>query len=290
MRLLLLTFWLLMMGQAQAADQPNLLIMGDDGDHEGIARDSRVFARVLDALSNQLQDIGFDVFDETALVLAHPQSLPQQQTRRNDGDIIDIARAIQHPPIDIVVLFSIYASANRQGSLTKVRIRIAGRLLNVRTGQRLGNFEVVSPERYHPGASCERECLLETIGDHSKALASNLGSELAQKLNWLAGGHSDGSELLSAFTLVFDNFSPDDMAAIEEYLVVFSGYHSHRPIYNSMTRAELWYQTRIHAAKLSRNLHKMLAQLALRGIVQFSGNTYTVQKIILANAALKVST
>ena len=288
--LLALVSCLFLAGQTVAFERPNLLVMGDDADPQGVSRDSQVFDRVLNAMNNQLNDIGFDVYDETTLLLEkgqnknldYKQDKPSLiQTRRSDADIIALARSIQRPPIDIVVLFTLYASAKPQGSISKVRIRLEGRLLNVRTGQRLGNFEVTSPERFNPSSACGHECLLDIVGDHSKALADNLGEVLAQKLSWLM--EDNGNQLVSAFTLEFDNFSPKDMMAIEEYLVVFSGYQSHRPIYNSMTRSEMWYQTSIHSAKLSRNLYKMLDHLNLQGIVQFSGNTYTLQKIVLRN-------
>ncbi|MFT5163326.1 MAG: hypothetical protein ACI9FJ_001915 [Alteromonadaceae bacterium] len=268
----------IMMPEVMAAQRPNLLIMGEDADQDSIPSDSRVFKRVLNALANQLHDSGYDVFDETAITQAIQ---PLGQRRRSDADIIDIARMIQHPPIDVVVLFSIYGNAQPQGSISQVRMRIEGRLLNAQTGQRLGNFEVKTPDRYNRLPHCERECLLETIGDHSSTLAYHLGEVLGKKLDWLI--NDSGGKLPAAFTLVFDNFSPDDVMAIEAFLVVFSGYQNHRPIFNSMTRAEVWYQTTISPAKLSRNLHKMLNHLELSGVVQFWGNTYTLQKITLLN-------
>ena len=65
-----------------AAEKPNIMIMGDDADRDTVPRNSRVFRRVLDALSNQLNEEGFDVYDETAVTL---DDFAQGRTRRTDA-------------------------------------------------------------------------------------------------------------------------------------------------------------------------------------------------------------
>ena len=106
-----------------SADKPYLLIMGEDADEDTVPRNSRVFKRVLDALSNQLHDEGFDVFDETAVSL---DNFAQGRVRRTDAELIDISRTLVRPPMDVVVLFSIYAAAEKKSYTTKIRIRIPG--------------------------------------------------------------------------------------------------------------------------------------------------------------------
>lgn len=266
---------------AKASDNPNLLVMGMDADRGAIARDSRVFRRVLDALNNQLHDMGFNVYDETTITL---DNFVQGRSGRSDAELIDIARSVQRPPIDIMVLFTIYSQAEAQGYTTAVNSRIEGRLLNVKSGQRLGNFEVSSPAPWQTSASCNTPCRFEREGDYAKSLATDLGQVLGEKLAWQVNGGqhpSTESQLVVAYNLVFDGFSPVEVMAIEEYLVIFSGYQDHRPVYASQSRTELWYQSQIKTAKLHRNLQKMLTQLDLRGLVQFSGNTYNISKITL---------
>ena len=48
---------------ANAADMPNILIMGEDADNDTVPRNSRVFKRVLNGLSNELHNEGFNVYD-----------------------------------------------------------------------------------------------------------------------------------------------------------------------------------------------------------------------------------
>lgn len=278
----------------QAADRPNILIMGEDADEDTIERNSQVFQRVLNALSNQLHDVGFDVFDETAVTL---ESFVQGRVRRTDAELIDIAKSIRRPPIDVVVLFSIYSTAYQHSYTTKVKTRIEGRLLNVQTGQRLGNVELDYPEGWNAPQQCNRDCLLRSIGDHSKIIANDVGSMLAEKLSWMVNRSNPSASNASknntsqtkasenigimAYQLIFDDFTQPEVMEFEEYLVIFSGYESHRITYGGATRTEYWYKSNISNAKLSRNLNKLLETLNVSGLVQISGNTYTIKKISL---------
>ena len=269
---------------ALAADRPNVLIMGMDEDQASVERDSQVFRRVLDALANEMHDVGFDVYDESALSF---DGYRGAGIGRSDAELIEVARSIQRPPIDILVIFALYTETRFQRKASEIHSRVEGRLLNVRTGQRLGNVEVASPVPWLAPANCQQQCLASLSGDYSRRLAGDLGKALAQKLAWQitgdpAKGDVNDSRLATAFNLVFDGFAPADVMAMEEYLAVFSGYQSHRPVYVSSTRQEYWYQSRIPSAKLYRNLQKLLTQLGLRGMVQFSGSTFTVQQVNIA--------
>lgn len=270
---------------AQAADYPNLLIMMQDADDDTVPRNSRVADRVMDALTNQLTDAGFRVFNETAVTL---DDFAQDRIRRSDAELIDIARSIQRPPIDVVVLYEIFASAQERGYTTKVRARVVGRMLDVQTGERLGNFELEAPRGdWNVNPKCNRECILEAVGKNTRILANDIGAVLSEQLAWQGrdrggypGGPGGGDGRATQYVLEFDNFTPDDVMAIEEYLVIFSGYDSHRPISSGARRAEFWYQSSITTAKLNRNLNRMLAELDLRGVVRFNGNTFTISRIM----------
>jgi len=277
---LVLLLMALFVSAAGAADRPNILIMGEDYDEDTVPRNSVVFTRVLNTLSNQMHDAGFDVFDETAITL---DNFAQGRVRRTDAEMIDIARSIRRPPIDIVVMFSIYASAHEKSYTTKVKSRVQGRLINVQTGQRLGNFELAYPGGWNAPVNCSRDCLLDTVGSKSKIIANDVGAVLVKKLSWMVDKQAHVVEQpgIMAYNLVFDGFTKDDMFDIEEYLMIFSGYESHRVVYSGATRTEYWYKSDIGTAKLNRNLHKMMDRLGKQYIVQGTGNTYTVKKVSL---------
>ena len=266
---------------SMAIEKPNLLIMGEDADQDSVPRNSRVFRRVLDALTNEIHNEGFDVFDETAISL---DDYAQGRVRRTDAEIIDIAKSVKRPPIDIAVIFTIYASARDFNYTTKIKTRVTGRILAVKSGQRLGNFEVESPREWTAAANCPRECLLETVGKYSKIIARDVGSVLAEKLVDIYDGDRDDdgyskANLANGFSLVFDGFSEDDMLDMEEYIVVFKGYERHRAVYAGRMHHEYWYESSSTATRLNRNLRKMLKHIGISGRVQFSGNEYVVTRI-----------
>ena len=87
--------------------------------------------------------------------------------------------------------------------------------------------------------------------------------------------------IFTTLLFIFDDFTQAEVMEFEEYLVIFSGYESHRITYGGATRTEYWYKSNISNAKLSRNLNKLLETLNVSGLVQISGNTYTVKKISL---------
>ncbi|MBT3703881.1 MAG: hypothetical protein HOE62_04505 [Alphaproteobacteria bacterium] len=266
---------------SMAIEKPNLLIMGEDADEDSVPRNSRVFRRVLDALTNEIHNEGFDVFDETAVSL---DDFAQGRVRRTDAEIIDIAKTLKRPPIDIAVIFTIYASARDYNYTTKIKTRVTGRLLAVKSGQRLGNFEIESPREWTAKANCPRECLLETVGKYSKIIARDVGSVLAEKLVSIYDDDNDGSgsgkaNINNGFSLVFDGFTEDDMMDIEEYIVVFRGYERHRAVYAGRTHHEYWYESSSTATRLNRNLRKMLDHIGVSGRVRFSGNEYVLTRI-----------
>lgn len=284
-----LLFNLCFLAQALAADKPNILIIGEDAAGDSVPSDSRIFKRVLDALINQMHDRGFDVYDEAILTLSDKNSA---KNRRTDRELIEIARASKRPPIDIVVIFQIYASTQNLASRTRINTLLMGRLLNVKTGKHLGSFEVDSGKNFNGPVECKQECILTVVGDKSRVLANDLGAVLAEKLLWMNNGDeiSDqnvSNSMTTEYALIFDGFNAKEYMAIEEYLVIFSGYTHHRPIEIRHTRSEIWYQSTIGTAKLDRNLNKMLVELDMQSVINFEGNTFTVKRITFRNKKAK---
>jgi hypothetical protein len=272
-----------------AADKPNILIIGEDAAGDSVPSDSRIFKRVLDALINQMHDRGFDVYDQAILTLSNKNSA---KIRRTDSELIEIARASKRPPIDIVVIFQIYASTQNLTSRTRINTLLMGRLLNVKTGKHLGSFEVDSGKSFNGPVECKQECILTVVGDKSRLLANDLGAVLAEKLLWMNNGdeisdHNDSNSMTTEYALIFDGFNAKEYMVIEEYLVIFSGYAHHRPIEIRHTRSEIWYQSTIGTAKLDRNLNKMLTELDMQSVINFEGNTFTVKRITFRNKKAK---
>ncbi len=270
-------------GAAVAAESPNILIIGADGNQDTVPRHGRVFNGVVDEFSAILQDNGFAVYDEAAITLG---KRAQGRARRSEAELMDIARSVLRPPVDVAIIFSIYTRAKRLGYTAKIGSQITARLLNVMTGQHLGSFQVTSPRSLRAPVDCGRACLVEIFERDARRLSRELGRQLAQRLTSMLSAKtvpygSPGdvySGMSAAYTLVFEGYSAEEVFEIEEYLVVFSGYEHHRPISSGRQRHEYWYETGSARGRLNRNLSKMLDYLKMPGQVELSGNVFTVTK------------
>ena len=258
----------------------NILVVGEDADRDSVPRSSSVFRRVTDALVNELHNEGFNVYDETAVTMG---SMAQGRVRRSDAELIDVARMTRRPPIDTLVIFQIYPSAQRLSYTTKVRVRVTGRILAVQSGRRLGNFEVETPRQWNAPKDCSQRCIVELVGEHARTIAAEVGAMIASRLSngtsSRRSGNGPTTSLASTYSLIFEGFTPKDMFEVEDYLEIFRGYQSHRTVYSGNRRMELSYHSTIGTARLRRNLSKMLKEIGVRGRVGFSGNEYTVTKI-----------
>jgi hypothetical protein len=286
----LAVMWCLAPPAARAVEKPNVIVMGLDAEEQGagnhigiVARDTRVFAQVMQAIASELENAGFDVFDERVVTM---DSFKQTRVGRSEAELLDIARSVQRPPMDAVVIFSIYAGAKKLAYTTEVYARITGRIVNVRTGQKIGGFEVTSPRGWRASLACERDCLLEALSRHTKTMGTDLGGVLSQQLASLAfekktaKGAVPRNGLPTAYTLVFGGFTPDDISGVEEYLVAFNGYKLHRPITTAPRGVEYWYEIDSDSARLNRNLRMMLDRVGVEGRISFSSvdNTFTIEK------------
>lgn len=284
-----------------AGEQPNLMIMGEDADVDTVPRGSRVFNRVVNAISTEMETMGFRVYDETSVTMGITNP---NRVRRTDAELITVARRVPDVPIDAVTVFQIYASAeqNPYADIIDLRLRVAGRMINVRTGQSLGNFEV----GYAPGelpplpVGCNRDCVLESVGEEASRIGSDVGSVLAIKLDALSpAGHGAAPTVISgngggvvtttfgdsctglttAYTLSFRGFLPEEVTLIEEYLVAFKGYDHHRPVRVDARQTDYWYETCSDEARLNRNLRLMVEQMGVVARISKTQNSFDIELI-----------
>lgn len=262
---------------AGTTDRHSILIAADESAPGSLHRDSRITGRVLNAMSGQISDRGFSVFDVTALDVNHD---PMHRAPRDEAAILEAVRAGHSLPVDTIALFTIHADSRLGAGRSKVRVRVAARLMDASSGQHLGNFEVAEVAAIRP--RCDGPCYTAAIGDVAQRLGRETASVLAQKLGVRVSRNQLREEHTSAvrgLTLVFDDFSAAELLEIQEYLAIFSGYRSHRPIASFHRHAEIWYDSAISAAKLRRNLDRMLTEMGLQARIAFRGNTYMIRQV-----------
>ena len=284
-------------GAVLAADQPNILIMSEDADADTVPRGSRVFNRVQRAIESEMQIEGFSVFDETAVSL---DITSPNKSGRTDAELLTIARRIQTAPIDVIVVFQIYANSekNPYADISDLRARVSGRMIDIRNGRALGNYEV----SYGPGElpplppNCDRDCVLEKVGDESKRIARDVASVLAKKLDYLsptAAAPSNGSVTNTAadtskvgctgmsapYSLTLIGFEDNELNEIEKTISTFSGYLHHRPVRVTATEATYWYETCSDSSVLVQNIRAMIEMMDTEANVTLVGGKIEVDHI-----------
>ena len=311
------------MGASSAMAQnirPNVLIMTEDADKDTVPRNNRMMKRVYDEFNDAMMRKGFRVYNETAVSM---DIVKPQGVRREDTELLTIAKSVRQPPIDIVVTYEIYAKvrkidgSNEKRPMYRVMARLSARALNVRTGQVLGRWSSKNVEFSALPSSCgaDRDCLLETVGEDLEGLTVDVAEPLADSLRMtfmdrgpvvggsgggvvggpgpgpgpgpMAGGPGprgpvgDGcAGIENEYAVNLEGFSAAEVTAIEEYLVSFRCYISHRPLGRSAGgRASYWYSTRSDDARINRNLRLMLEHMGVQGVVEFTSNRFRVRKI-----------
>ncbi|MBV7392735.1 hypothetical protein [Mameliella sediminis] len=294
----------------QAGDQPNILPVPEDADLDTVPGNSRVFERVLRAVITEMQTMGFRVYDQTGVIMSFTDP---NRVRRTDAELIALAQRVPNVPIDVILPIQIYASADQNPYIPDVldlRIRVTGRMIHAQTMQSLGNFEV----HFGPGAGeipvaslprvCNRDCVLEHVGNEAKTIGAEVGRVLATKLDVLSPARQQPvpvpnqpvvvtppvaqpivpapagcTGLTTAYTLAFTGFQPQEMTLIEGYLAGFKGYDHHRPVRVTMTSADYWYETCSDVARLNRNLRLMVEAMGIQARIAMAGNRFEIQKI-----------
>lgn len=285
---------------SRAADQPNVMLMGDDADQDTVPRHSRIFNRVLDALKNRMLQEGFTVYNETATTMEITNA---GRVRRTDAELISVARSVKEAPIDVISVFQIYAAAqdDAYSDIKKLKIRIVGRMLQVSTGRDLGSFEVsMGPKGLSPlPVKCDVDCILEAVGDQAKPIANEVGIILARKLRELspkasndantvvkstsnaetkpADGKCDGLD--TAYTVVLNGYDLPDVRTIEQAMMGFKGYEAHRPVKTQTLYAEYYYETCSDLARLQRNFENLSENLNGQNRVALEANRIELEHI-----------
>ena len=149
----------------------NLLILSENER----ASIHRVYESVDNALTKEMLDAGFNVYEEAAIA--------QHAARQSDEETIAIARSVTSVPIDVLVAFTVHANPETSAQVRKLRLRVAARMVNVATGQWLGHYESEYTSLITIPNDCDRDCELEKIGEEAHLLAHEIGAALAKRLD-----------------------------------------------------------------------------------------------------------
>lgn len=281
------------MPPAHAGEQPNLLVMGEDADC--VARHARIINRVLRVMESEPQAAGVRGCDGTAVSMgiADPG-----RVRRTDAEILSVGGRVQDLPTAAVTVFQTHAAAEQtpHADIMDLRARVSERLLNVRTGRALANYEI----SYGPGdlpplpVSCNRDGGPEHVGDQARRIGAGVANVVATHLDFFSpaavtgsGGAITGGAplaegctgLTTGYQITLRHFDSAEISRIEEYLVSFRGYDHHRPMRSGATETTFWYESCSEVARLTRNLRLMTEHMDVEAHVRMTGNRFEIDRI-----------
>lgn len=206
---------------APAAETIKALILQEDADSTSLQRNTRVQKAVLNAFNQALNapsasDIynkygigGLDVYDETAVTIRFDK---QGRTRREDTELVSLARDVRNPRLDVVVLYTLYAKAVEvpYREYTKLQMALNYRALDVRSGRVLGgdNLDIDTDGVVVTGCAAgvggqgvDPHCVHEFVADNAERLVRDAGTTLAIQLaamsSGIEGARADGGEFKS---------------------------------------------------------------------------------------------
>jgi hypothetical protein len=263
----------------------SVILVGENSESDNVAFDGQVFNRVSASLASNLAGKGYKVNDARQLMKTYPEYFDREVIEHKDASLTDLVRSLKGPSIDLIAIVSINSKVHEKQYHTNVTSGIDIRLLDVSTAKRIDNFAIDSSSETSIRPNCKDECLDQAIVDNARPITLEVATVINEKLQCAGGGNrgfdNSSGGFSTAYSIVLDGFTTAEAHTIENYLEEFGGYESLRVTYSGERRAEYWYQTSMKSAVLNRNINKILQAIDVRGLVQFSGNTYNVKKISL---------
>jgi len=253
---------------------------------------TQLSSRARAAINEALMHEGFAVFDENSFDAF-------KQTRRAvDSEFIKAAQSLAQP-VDALVIFAVQAAVQPLTYTTNLSARVSGRVINARTGQSLGAFDMPSPEGWKVPITCESSCVSDALGKSIDISAGNLGAAVGEKIALIVpppkpvppvSSERIAPVSLSApiappprpkdYTLVFSGFAADERADLTAYLHAFPGYRRETASTDASGAVTYTYDTAADAVQLDRSLHMMLDRIGVAGSVTFTvdAKTFAVKK------------
>lgn len=164
---------------ANAQRIQRVMVVIDDTLPGAAPRDSRAVQAALASLRTELQRAGFTV-QEGRVALLNDQ---QDNVRRSDAEIVQLARRQSQAAFDAVVLLTTQVSIDFAIQAQTPYLRGKAVALRGADGRNLGTFDWVSPTRTTMPYACDRACMLENLATEAPLAGTTLAANMIAALN-----------------------------------------------------------------------------------------------------------
>ena len=282
MKQLIITALVLMLSACaskNSVEPVNVMVLVQDDGEDSLPSSHRAVSRFIRAVSGDLSDNGVNVYD-AATEFSYSGS-------RSKMMLLDMARSYSRANIDYVIILTADASVSRSGYTTRMMSVVNGQTIAVGSGRVNGSF-TVDGSTQNADSDCDRFCINEGVGDSLLSVSGEVSERILATLpsayssrkpprKPMPQSSSEGPPVTD-FNLVFDGFNNQEMAEIEDYLTIFSGYDTYRYASKSRAHAEIMYRAAISRNKLNQNLNRVLSEMRVDGVVRITGNNATITK------------
>jgi hypothetical protein len=184
-------------GQTQ---NDHIIVLGEDSDEGAIKRDDEVYQRVVSALQNSLSEAGFVVIDEQLLSAKLGLGFPTNVRRQEFIIPLQAANTTDDPTVQsrLAFVFGVVPILQDMSMTRHLKVRIRGEIYDLATLRMMRSSEV---ESFKPKilpqdeAICNETCVKDAVGDQARLLASQLATDLINKINELNAEQSTFSIL-----------------------------------------------------------------------------------------------
>ena len=157
-----------------------VMLVLDDTVPGAAPRDSRAFATALAAFRTELEKAGIAAQEGRGVTLLNEQ---QENARRSDAEIVQLARRQSQAAFDAVVLFTALVSVDFTIQAQSPYMRGRAAVLRASDGRNVGTFDWASTVRPTLPYACDRACVLETVGAEAPVVGATVATNLLAGLS-----------------------------------------------------------------------------------------------------------
>lgn len=255
-----------------------ILLLGEDSDSGAFAVESRPVRSAADLLRGRLTSYGFDIYDEASVGVSLGY---QPGLMRNETEVLEVARAMDAPPMDEVVVLSLYPQRSTTSFGSKYELRYSAKVLSVSGGRVIGSFVSRSLEPVPLPKRCDENCFLESVSEHVEDLALDLADQISRVVT----GGSSAQECLGQgcyaglaheYKIVLRYPNTQIIDAFETR-VLQDDLGELIPVENGAAVQSYWLKSDLKSLEVKRFLLDLREDLGAALQVRMSGNTFEVR-------------
>lgn len=260
-------------GEFHGRTKTPVVVMAEDSNPNTLPRSSDVYNRVSAGLKGSMARDGYIIRDEDFVASKMGWDFHDRQSKT---DLIEAAKLMNNSGAAgtrarALVLYRVNTSHRDAGYSTVVHARLDGEIYDIASNRFLDAFELPM-EKFSAPADCNDACLSEVIGQKARAMAGDMGTVLARKLNRYASvdtirrdSPDSGQPTLGrsdSYTVTLAGFNTEEALEIMRVMSrEFPGYRNHDLIRRDRSYRQYEYATRASRAKLEKWMNILLMDM-----------------------------